>query len=77
MGAGEALLCGSERLNPVGCRSRSDPSIADWRFVGVDPAKHMLDQAQSALGALAWHVELHHVDAETAPEGPFEVRLAC
>ena len=44
----------------------------DWRFVGVDPSKPMLEQAQATLGALAARVELHHGYVETASEGPFD-----
>lgn len=43
-----------------------------WRFVGVDPALPMLEQAKAALGQLADRAELHHGYVDTAPEGPFD-----
>ncbi|MEL7548171.1 MAG: class I SAM-dependent methyltransferase, partial [Pseudomonadota bacterium] len=45
---------------------------SDWRFVGVDPAKPMLDAARDRLGALNDRVMLHHGYAEDAPTGPFD-----
>lgn len=43
-----------------------------WRFVGVDPSKEMLDLARATLGPLASHAELHHGYVDTAPDGPFD-----
>ena len=45
---------------------------AGWRFVGVDPALPMLEQAKAALGPLADRAQLHHGYVDTAPEGPFD-----
>jgi tRNA (cmo5U34)-methyltransferase len=45
---------------------------AQWRFVGVDPSREMLDLAQATLGPLASHAELHHGYVDTAPDGPFD-----
>ncbi|MDJ0909051.1 MAG: class I SAM-dependent methyltransferase [Woeseiaceae bacterium] len=44
----------------------------DWTFVGVDPAKPMLDEARIRLGDLNERVMLHHGYAEDAPAGPFD-----
>lgn len=44
----------------------------DWRFVGVDPAKPMLDAARVRLGDLNDRVKLHRGYAEDAPNGPFD-----
>lgn len=43
-----------------------------WTFVGVDPAKPMLDEARARLGALNERVTLHHGYAEDAPAGPYD-----
>lgn len=43
-----------------------------WRFVGVDPARPMLDLAKRTLGSLAARVQLHEGYVEDAPEGPFD-----
>ena len=43
-----------------------------WTFVGVDPAKPMLEQARARLGNLTERVTLHHGYAEDAPAGPFD-----
>lgn len=43
-----------------------------WRFVGVDPAKAMLDLAEAALGPLLSRVQLHHGYVDTADQGPFD-----
>lgn len=43
-----------------------------WRFVGVDPSKEMLDMALATLGPLAARAELHHGYVDTAPDGPFD-----
>jgi tRNA (cmo5U34)-methyltransferase len=43
-----------------------------WRFVGVDPARPMLDLAKKTLGPLAARVELHEGYVDDAPEGPFD-----
>lgn len=45
---------------------------SDWTFVGVDPAKPMLDVAAARLGTFMERTELHHGYIETAPEGPFD-----
>ncbi len=47
-------------------------SHPSWRFVGVDPAKPMLDAAEARLGPLMERVELHHGYIDTAPTGPFD-----
>ena len=44
----------------------------EWRFVGVDPAKPMLDEARLRLGDLSDRVELHHGYADDAPDGPYD-----
>lgn len=43
-----------------------------WTFLGVDPAKPMLDQARKRLGSLNERVTLHHGYAEDAPMGPYD-----
>ncbi|MCG2842082.1 methyltransferase domain-containing protein [Sandaracinobacter sp. RS1-74] len=43
-----------------------------WRFVGVDPARPMLDLAERTLGPLAAQVELVEGLIDDAPEGPFD-----
>ncbi|MGJ7529695.1 class I SAM-dependent methyltransferase [Variovorax sp. GB1P17] len=43
-----------------------------WHFVGVDPAKSMLDLAEAALGPLMARAQLHHGYVDTAPAGPFD-----
>ncbi|MEM7098684.1 MAG: class I SAM-dependent methyltransferase [Pseudomonadota bacterium] len=43
-----------------------------WRFVGVDPAKAMLDEAQARLESVMDRVTLHHGFIDTAPVGPFD-----
>ena len=43
-----------------------------WRFVGVDPSREMLDLAQATLGPLASRAQLHHGYVDTAPDGPFD-----
>lgn len=45
---------------------------SQWRFVGVDPSRAMLDMAQTALGPLAARAEFHHGYVDTAPAGPFD-----
>lgn len=45
---------------------------AQWRFVGVDPAKSMLELAEAELGPLIARAELHHGYVDTAPQGPFD-----
>ena len=44
----------------------------DWTFVGVDPAKAMLDQAEARLAGFSDRVSLHHGFAEDARPGPFD-----
>ena len=44
----------------------------EWKFVGVDPAKPMLDAARKRLGDLNDRVSLHHGYAADAPAGPFD-----
>ena len=44
----------------------------EWTFMGVDPAKPMLDEAKERLGELNERVTLHHGYAEDAPAGPFD-----
>ncbi|MDJ0939803.1 MAG: methyltransferase domain-containing protein [Woeseiaceae bacterium] len=44
----------------------------DWTFLGVEPAKPMLDEAKIRLGDLNERVTLHHGYAEDAPAGPFD-----
>ena len=43
-----------------------------WRFVGIDPARAMLDLAERTLGSLMDRVELVHGYIEDAPKGPFD-----
>ena len=43
-----------------------------WRFVGVDPAKPMLDIAEARLAHVMERVNLHHGLIESAPSGPFD-----
>lgn len=43
-----------------------------WRFVGVDPAGAMLDEARRALGADAARVTFCEGYIDAAPEGPFD-----
>jgi tRNA (cmo5U34)-methyltransferase len=43
-----------------------------WRFIGIDPAREMLDQAARTLGPLAERVTLVHGYIEDAPAGPFD-----
>jgi tRNA (cmo5U34)-methyltransferase len=43
-----------------------------WTFVGVDPAKPMLDLAVKTLGPLASCVEFVEGYIDDAPEGPFD-----
>lgn len=43
-----------------------------WRFVGVDPARPMLELAKKTLGPLAARVELQEGYADDAPDGPFD-----
>ena len=43
-----------------------------WRFIGVDPARAMLDLAERALGPLAGRAELVEGYIDDAPEGPFD-----
>jgi tRNA (cmo5U34)-methyltransferase len=44
----------------------------EWRFVGVDPSRPMLELAEAALGPRMARVDLHHGYIDTAPEGPFD-----
>ncbi len=43
-----------------------------WTFLGVDPAKPMLDEARTRLGDLNERVSLHHGYVDDAPAGPFD-----
>ena len=43
-----------------------------WRFLGVDPAKPMLEEAQARLKDFAARTEFHHGYASDAPAGPFD-----
>ncbi len=43
-----------------------------WRFVGVDPAAAMLQQAERTLGPLNARVELQQGYIDDAPDGPFD-----
>ena len=49
--------------------ARENPA---WTFLGVDPAKPMLDEARTRLGELNERVQLHHGYADDAPPGPFD-----
>lgn len=49
--------------------ARGNPN---WRFLGVDPARAMLDQAEKRLGELNKRVTFHHGYIDDAPEGPFD-----
>lgn len=44
----------------------------EWTFLGVEPAKAMLEEARARLGDLNERVTLHHGFAEDAPIGPFD-----
>jgi tRNA (cmo5U34)-methyltransferase len=44
----------------------------EWRFVGVDPSRPMLELAEAALGPRMARVDLHHGYIDTAPDGPFD-----
>ena len=44
----------------------------DWKFVGVDPAKAMLDAARQRLEKFLDRIDLHHGFVDTAPDGPFD-----
>jgi len=48
-----------------------------WRFVGIDPAKPMLDAAELRLGPLMERVTLHHGFIESAPQAPLMLQPAC
>ncbi|MEL6950971.1 MAG: class I SAM-dependent methyltransferase [Pseudomonadota bacterium] len=43
-----------------------------WTFLGVDPAKAMLEAAEARLGNLNKRVEFHHGYADDAPAGPYD-----
>ncbi len=43
-----------------------------WQFLGVDPAKPMLDLAEARLAPVMDRVTLHHGYIEAAPSGPFD-----
>jgi len=43
-----------------------------WRFVGVDPSRAMLDLAEATLGTLMARTQLHLGYTDTAPAGPFD-----
>ena len=43
-----------------------------WRFLGVDPARAMLDLARSTLGPLAARVEFQEGYVDAADPGPFD-----
>ena len=43
-----------------------------WTFLGVEPAKPMLDEASTRLAKLGERVRFHHGYADDAPEGPFD-----
>jgi tRNA (cmo5U34)-methyltransferase len=45
---------------------------SQWTFVGVEPARPMLEQARVRLGDLNERVLLHHGYADDAPAGPFD-----
>ena len=47
-----------------------------WTFVGVDPARPMLDLAAQTLGPLIARVELTEGYIDDAPQGPFDA-AAC
>ena len=49
--------------------ARTNP---DWSFVGVDPAKPMLDAAAERLEGVMDRIELHHGYIDDAPDGPFD-----
>lgn len=44
----------------------------EWTFVGVDPAREMLLQAERTLGSLMDRVTLIHGYIDDAPDGPFD-----
>ncbi len=45
---------------------------SEWTFVGVEPAKPMLDEARMRLGDLNERITFHHGFAEDSPAGPFD-----
>ena len=47
-----------------------------WTFVGVDPAREMLLQAERTLGPMMERVSLVHGYIDDAPDGPFDA-AAC
>ncbi len=44
----------------------------EWTFLGVEPAKPMLDEARQRLAKLEERVTFHHGYAHDAPAGPFD-----
>lgn len=44
----------------------------DWTFVGVDPARAMLDQAEARMGPHKDRADFHHGFIDDAPDGPFD-----
>ena len=44
----------------------------EWTFLGVEPAKPMLDEARQRLAKLGERVTFHHGYAHDAPAGPFD-----
>ncbi len=49
--------------------ARANP---DWRFVGVDPAKAMIDEARKRLDHASDRVVFHCGFIDDAPQGPFD-----
>jgi tRNA (cmo5U34)-methyltransferase len=47
----------------------------DWKFVGVDPAREMLNLARVTLGPLASRVRWHEGYVDTAPNGPYDAAV--
>ncbi|MEM9495681.1 MAG: methyltransferase [Pseudomonadota bacterium] len=66
---GKVLVHGAGGGLELEAFARENPG---WRFVGVDPAKAMLDAAAERLGSLMTRTELHHGFIDDAPEGPFD-----
>ncbi|MEM6898737.1 MAG: class I SAM-dependent methyltransferase [Pseudomonadota bacterium] len=45
---------------------------SEWTFLGVEPAKPMLEEARKRLGEFSQRVKFHHGYVEDAPSGPFD-----
>ena len=45
---------------------------SDWTFLGIEPAKPMLDAARDRLNEFGGRVSFHHGYADDAPRGPYD-----